>query len=209
MAENEEGKSPPLFEPVTLYDDSGNEVKAVNVEKVNELTGKIEALEKELSGLKEKDYNFDRFRHKTEEEKKEIIEGMTQKEKLLYERIDGLEKDRETEKMARMNETKDVVLDQLAGVDADLKKAIELQEKEFIGHALTPKEYEERLRKAYTLVKGYKPRANPLHTPLGTTYREPDISQKRYTDTEKGRKQYAAMYPDSSTVKKWKDEGKL
>ena len=200
-----EGTTKP-FEPVVLYDAEGNEVKAVQFEKYNEQTQKIDEMKKELDGYKDKDYNFDRFRHKTDAEKQEIIKDMSQKEKLLFEKIDNLEAEREQEKVARMGEAKQAVLEQLAGDNPDLKKAIELQEKEFIGQALTPKEYEERLRKAYTLVKGYKPKANPLHAPLGTTYREPNVDNKRFTDTPAGRAKFASMFPDSPQVVQWKKD---
>jgi ClpP class serine protease len=203
------GGTPPPFEPIILYDADGNAVKAVNVEKVTEITGQIEALKKEVENYKTKDLNFDRFRHKTEAEKQEILAEMSQKERLLYDKIDGLEADREKEKMARMGEAKDAVLDQLAGDNQDLRKAIELQEKEFIGQALSPKEYEERLRKAFTVVQGYKPKVNPLHTPLGSSYREPDVDNKRYTDTPEGRSKFAQLFPDSPQVRQWKKDGKI
>lgn len=193
----------------TFYDSEGNEVKGITAEKFEELSAKIAEAEKELSGLRNKDLNFEKFRTKTEAEKKEIIEGMSQKERLLYEKIESLETERETEKVARMSEAKDAVLSQLAGSDEALRQAIEAQEKEFIGAALTPKDYEERLRKAFTLVKGYKPKVNPLNSPIGAVYREPDTSKKRYTDTDEGRKKFAAMFPDSPTVQQWKKDGKL
>lgn len=193
----------------TFYDSEGNEVKGVAAEKYQELFAKITEAEKELSGLRNKDLNFEKFRQKTEAEKKEIIDGMSQKERLLYEKIESLEQERVTEKAESIKKASDLVLTELAGTDESRRQAIEAQEKEFNGEAKTPEEKAERLRKAALLIDSYKPKLNPLNSPLGTVYREPDTQKKRFTDTDEGRKRYAAMYPNSPTVQQWKKDGKV
>ncbi len=193
----------------TFYDRDSNEVKGVAAEKYQELLAKITETEKELSGLRNKDLNFEKFRQKTEAEKKEIVEGMTQKERLLYEKIESLEQERTGEKVANLKKAADMVLQELAGSDESRRQAIEAQEKEFNGEAKTPEEKAERLRKAALLIDSYKPKINPLNSPIGTVYREPNVDDKRYTDTDAGRRKYAAMFPDSPTVQQWKKDGKL
>lgn len=191
-----------VVEPLTLQDPEGNEVKAIPVEKYNEQAERIKKLEEDLSKLQNKDFNFENLRKKSEEEKSKIIDKMSTSQKMLYEQIEKLTVEKEQEYKTRMDEATKGVLDALCGSDEEARKAIELQEKEFIGEAKTPKEKEERLRKAYLLVKGTAPRANTLNSPLGTTYREPDMKRQKYTDTPEGSANYSRYFPNSPSQRK-------
>jgi len=165
-------------------------------EKVKEMENALKEKEEALSKLSGKDLNFQRLRHKTEQEVEDMKKKMTEKERLLLTEIMDLTKERDEEKTKRFEEVKNDVLNNLAGEDEELKKAISIAEKELIGDATTPKEIEERYRKAFMLAKGVSPTKNPIYSRYSSSYSEPDIKPKRFTDTEDGKEAIKTWFPD-------------
>lgn len=195
------------------FDADGNEVETLSPEEVEalkkqteeyegkakaaeELEIKLQEKEAELVKLSNKDYNFKRLREKTEEEVEEMKKKMSEKEKLLLTEVFDLTRERESEKNRRFQETKDEVLKSLAGGDESLQKSIEAAEKELSGEATTPKELEDRYRKAYILAQGERPKANPLFSGYSSSYSEPDLGKKNFADTEKGKESLKTWFPN-------------
>lgn len=196
-----------------LYDEDGNliegaatpeELKALQEKQAEleakaaqaaELDAKLKEKEDELAKLSSKDLNFKRLREKSEAELDEVRKKMTEKEKLLLTEVMELTKEREEEKNRKFLETKTEVLDSLSNGDESLKKAIELAEKELAGEAKTPKELEDRFRKAYILAKGEAPTRNPLFSGYSSSYREPNLEAKKFDETDKGKESIKTWFP--------------
>lgn len=186
-----------------LYDDDGNEVElGIEVDQIKELQEKaaktddmlkaMEEKEVELQKLRDKDINFDKFRHKSETEKEEIKSKLNAKEKMLMAEIEDLRTERETEKKSALDKHKDMVLNRLTA-DPDLRKSIELRVKEFAGEATTAEELEDRLRKSYILEVGSKPGVNPLNSYVPTNgYTE--YREQKFVDTQKGKESISAWF---------------
>ena len=189
-----------------LYDDDGNEVDLgvapdqikelqEKAAKAEELVKAMEEKENELQKLRDKDLNFEKFRHKTESEKEEIKSKLNAKEKMLMAEIEDMRAEREAEKKSALEKHKDSVLNRLTS-DPDLRKSIELRSKEFAGDANTPEELEDRLRKSYILEVGSKPPINPLNSFVPsngyTQYRE----NQNFVDTPKGKESLQTWFPD-------------
>ena len=197
-------------------DDYGDALTNEQIKELREKAEKAEELEtslaekeeelEELRKLKDKDINFEKFRNKSKEEKEAIMKKASKMKQMLAAEIEDLRGEVDEVKKHRMDEAKAAVLQQLAGEDADLIKQIEIQEKEFMGQAVTPAELEERYNKAYTLVKGSKPQVNKVfaHTPMQdhTTVQKNTI---RYTDTAEGKALFKEKFPH---IVKLEEKGK-
>ena len=185
--------------PVELFDDKGNKIEgALTGEAAKVLQEKAEKaaeLQAEVEKLREKELNFGKFRNKTETEKEEFKKSLSEKEKVLLTELEDLRKERDGEKKARLDRAKESVLAALAGDDADLRKSIEVQSKEFVGEPGTPEELEERYRNAYTLVKGKKPTINPLNQYIPNNgYTAPNTKEKKFVETGKGEEVYKSLF---------------
>jgi predicted nuclease with TOPRIM domain len=196
------------------YDADGNPVEGVlSPEEAEELKKQAEELEgklktaegleaqlkekeEELNKLSNKDYNFKRLREKTEAEVDEMKKKMSEKERLLLTEVFELTKEREAEKKARFDNARDEVLTALSGGDEALKKSIEAAEAELAGTAITEKDVEDRLRKAYILAKGESPKVNSIFSGYSSSYREPDTKPKKFSDTEQGKASLKEWFPE-------------
>ena len=190
---------------------TGEELTPEQITELQDKAGKTDELEtslaeketelEELRKLKGKDNNFQAFRNKTEEEKEKIMKKASETEQMLLKEMDDMRSTVEAGKEARMKEATDAVLQQIAGDDKEYKKEIELQEKEFIGYALTPKEKEERVLKAATLVKGQKPQVNKVfaHTPMAD-HTSPTKPNTRFTDTKEGQDILKDKFPEVAAL---------
>lgn len=198
----------------TLYDEDGNavegaaspeELKALQ-EKQTELEAKakeaedlglrLKEKEEALQKFSNKDFNFQKLRDKSEEEIAALKTKMSEKEKLLLDEVMELRREKDEEKSRRFAETKEEVLKQLSGGDDAKRKSIELAEKELVGEAKTPKELEDRYRKAFVLSQGQAPGRNPLYSGYSSTYREPDLTPKNFTETEQGKDSLRKWFPE-------------
>lgn len=199
---------------MAYYDEEGSEVEGIlppeEVTKLQEqlktleeksklaeeLDGKLKAKEEELQKLSSKDFNFQKLRDKSQEEVETLKSKMNEKEKLLLTEVMELTKERAEEKSRRFNEAKEEVLRSLTGGDEGIRKSIELAEKELAGEAQTPKELEDRYRKAFILAKGEAPKKNPLFSGYSSSYREPDLNPRNFTETEEGKESLQKWFPD-------------
>lgn len=196
------------------YDDEGNEIEGVlspeeakalqertaeleaKAQKAEELEAALKAKEEELTKLAGKDMNFKRLRDKTEAEVEELKEKMSEKEKVLLAEVMELTKERDSEKAARTQEATKRILDSLSGGDETLRKSIEVAEKELVGEAKTEQELEVRLRKAFILVQGTRPAKNPIYSGYAASYSDPDVTPKKFTETEEGQASLKAWFPN-------------
>jgi DNA repair exonuclease SbcCD ATPase subunit len=165
-------------------------------QKAVELEEALKQKEEELVKLSNKDYNFKRLRDKSEQEVEDMKKKMSEKEQMLLTEVVELTKERDLEKQARFNEVRENVLKSLSGDDEGLRKSIEAAEKELKGEALTPKELEERYRKAYILAKGVMPVRNPIYSGYVSSYSEPETGKRDFTETEEGKESLKAWFPE-------------
>lgn len=196
-----------------LYDDNGDPVegaldpeaakalqeKAAAADEALKKAGELEATLKEkeeaLGKLSKKDFDYGRLKDKTDAELTEMKKKMSEKEKMMLDEVVSLTKERDAEKEARYLEAKTEILNSLSGGDAELKKSIEEAEKDLAGEAKTPKELEDRFRKAYILAKGETPRRSPIFSGYSSSYREPDEKKERFTDSADGKASLTAWFP--------------
>lgn len=160
-----------------------------------ELETKLKEKEEELAKVSNKDLNFKRLREKSEAEVEDLKKKMTEKEKLLLNEVMELTKEKDAEKQARFDEAKEEVLKSLSGGDENKRKAIEMAEKDLAGEAKTPKELEDRYRKAFILSEGTAPTKNPLYSGYSSSYREPNLQPKAFTDTDQGKESLKKWFP--------------
>lgn len=185
--------------PKTMIDESGNEitafteeeVKAFDEQKSKELTEaqqKLEALNQELSKLKEKDLNFSHLRSQKEESEKKV-ESLKQ----------DFEKQIETVKKEVYESTlKDhysSMIESLSGGDEETKKKIEYHYNRLSDAATSKAEVEKKLRDAWALSQD-RP-ANTIansFASFGAAPIKPISSNHKWSDDEKelGKKLAAA-----------------
>jgi myosin heavy subunit len=203
-----------------FFDADGNEVEGVlppdeatklqeqvktfeeKAKQAEQLEVKLKEKEDELMKLSSKDYNFKKLRERSEEEIEEMKKKMSEKEKAMLTEVMETRRELDGERNKRFEETKDEVLKSLAGDDKNLRDLIEVNEKELNGTAKTPKELEERYRKAYILAKGESPKANPLFSGYASSYREPSLKKVRFTDTPEGQALFAEKFPKLAAMEK-------
>lgn len=150
-------------------------------------------LESELQKFRAKDLNFSRLRGKTEEEIAAMKEQMSEDQQILLEEVQSLRAEREKETTTKLTRTREAVLRDLAGDDAELKASIELQRKEW-NDTTDPEVEERRLRDAYTLIKGKKPSVSPLNQfSTNNGYAAPKV-KKNFVETETGKATYDAWF---------------
>lgn len=187
----------------TLYDSEGNpvelpvkpeEFKTV-LETKTELETKLAEKEAELSKLRDKDFNFASLRTKSEQEKEEIMKEFSAKEKAVYQELEAIRKERDEERASQLSEARNSYMRELTGGDEELTKQIELHEKEFAGEAKTPKEVQDRLTKAYTLVRGMRPSVNPINRYVPSGDQTQTGTRQRFSDTPDGEAFMKAHFP--------------
>lgn len=183
-----------------VFDENGNELEGglspEEAKVLKEQAAELAEAKEKLAKLEAKDMNFERFRHKTETEKQEILKTMTAKEQMLMKEIEAAQLQVESYQKNQMESAKEALLKQIAGDDLDYRKSIENQEKEFIGKAETPEQLKDRYIKAATLVKGKKPSVAPLNyfSPV-VDHTQPDVSTKKdFVETDKGVALYEKMF---------------
>ena len=165
--------------------------------KAESLMAELAEKNEKLKGFEGKEMNFTKVRdaaEKAEKEKEEIKSTLS--------------KELEDEKMARINDRKEVIIGAIAGKDEDLKKVIEFHYSKFSGEAKTPEEIEARVKEAYVLAT--KGQSNPVKGQqgaggsggtinAGTANREVDPEVKNWADEFN---KYGAGITDEALVKK-------
>lgn len=210
---------------MALHDENGAEVEgALNPTQAKELQDKLVAAEataakateletqlkeKEevLAKLSKKDFDYGRLREKTSAEIEDMKKKMSEKEKMMLDEVIATRKELDDKKQAEFDETRKEVLKSLSGGDQEKQKSIEAAEKLLAGEAKTPKELEDRLRKAYILDQGVAPTRNPIFSSYSPSYREPSEKKQRFTDTDEGKASLKAWFPNIAG-KVYKDEKK-
>lgn len=174
----------------------------VKAKKADELEAILKEKEDQFNKLSNKEYNFGRLREKTEAEINEMKEKMSVENRALLDEVVTLRTERDIERKKRFDEAKGSILEALSGGDEQLKTSIEAAEKDLTGEAITPKELEDRFRKAYILAKGERPKANPIFSGYSSSYREPNEKKKNWTETPDGQASYGSFFPNSPSQKK-------
>jgi len=174
-------------------------------QKAAELEAKLKEKEEQIAKLSNKDLNFTRFKDKTEAEVNEMKKKMTEKEKMLTTELYELTKERQVEKEKSYNEAKQEILNSLSKGDKDLAKRIEDQADSLAGEAVTASELEERLRKGFILAQGELPRANPIFSGYSPSYRDPNNTEKRFSETVTGKESITKWFPELA-AKIYKDK---
>ena len=117
--------------------------------KAEALMAELAEKNEKLKGFEGKEMNFTKVRDAAEKAEKEKEELKTK-----------LSKELEDEKIARINDRKEVVIGAIAGKNDELKKVIEYHYSKFSGEAKTPEEIEARAKEAYILAT--KGQSNPV-----------------------------------------------
>lgn len=163
--------------------------------RANELEKALQEKEVALAKLSNKDMNFQRLRDKTEAELNELRAKADDKQKVILNELIDLTRERDEEKQRSYNEAKEEILMSLSGGDAELRKRIELAEKELAGEAVTAKELEDRYRKSYILAQGAAPRANPIFSGYSVSYKDPDTKVANFSESEQGKESIKSWFP--------------
>ena len=124
------------------------QIEAEKAEK-EALMAEVAEKNEKLKGYEGKEMNFNKVRDAAEKAEKEKDEIKSK-----------LEKELDDERMARINDRKEVVIGAIAGKDEELKKLVEFHYSKFSGDAKTPEEIEARAKEAYVLAT--KGQSNPV-----------------------------------------------
>ena len=121
---------------------------------------------------------------------------MSEKDKLVLNEVMDLRREKaELEQRVEERTKRDIL--KSFGADEKLEKSIELALKEIggLGNAKTPEEIEARYRTAYIVAKGEAPGKNPIFAGYSASYREPDMADKKFTETERGQESLKKWFP--------------
>jgi len=143
----------------TYQDEEGNEIEAVSVEElakakeqaeeaIKEREEKIETLEKQLEGEKDKEKNFANLRKK-KQESDSVIEQLSEKVDSLADMLNQ----RNEHDAQQAEKTRDSILSEIAGEDKDLQEAIKLQYNKFEGSPISAAEIRERMEDSLAIVR--------------------------------------------------------
>lgn len=117
---------------------------------LSEKDKQIEEVQKELAGLKNKEFNFKKLRDMTESERSEL----TEKEKELMQRQDELEENQKSFTETVIQGHKNDALAVLAGDDKDLRDKIEYHYNRISDKATTKEDINKKVKDAYLLATG-------------------------------------------------------
>lgn len=145
-------------------------------EKINQLESgnkkfqeQITAMDSEMKGLKDKDFNFGKLRSSKKEERDELLKDFSEKERRLAEKMAELEGKFEEGQKRAISAYEDKVLSGLAGGDEDLKTKLRETAKIFKDAPSSEQEVSSLYANAYKIVKGSQPSINPLNAYSPTT----------------------------------------
>jgi len=118
--------------------------------QLKEKDTQVEELQKELTGLKNKEYNFKKLRDMTEDEKKEL----TTREVELIQRTEKLEEEQKSFSTRVVDGHKLDAFAVLAGDDAELLKKIQYHYERISDDATTRDEVNKKAKDAWLLANG-------------------------------------------------------
>ena len=124
----------------TLFDADGNEVEVPEqeeltalkekAEKVEGLEETLKAKEEQLTKYGDKEFNFKQFRESEEAKRNEMLEGFSEEKKMLILGKEGTEKQLDELRGLVVGETKESIISQIVGDDADAREKLEALVKE-------------------------------------------------------------------------------
>lgn len=194
-----------------FYNEDGDEVEGVLTpdeakelqEKITSFQTDLEAKERELEGLKNKDLNFSKLHKKTDAEREELLAEFNEREKKLATEISYLGQRMEEMQEAQTSSYKQELINELVGDDDEFRKKLEAQVSEFNGEPKTREEIYDRYKKAYIILQGEQPKISPINKFVpSSTYTAPQKKDTKFTDTERGKKAYGTWFKDSKINQK-------
>lgn len=183
-----------MNEEITEEVEKTSEEPEVNIEELKaqaarakELEEQLREKEEELEKYSDKEFNFNKFRKATKEEKDKMMEEFSEKERTLTEEVAKINERLEANEKRTLSDARDNVLFEL-GADEDMAKRLDEEVKEFLGTPTDAADVRRRYMKAYRIVAGGQPKASPLNrfAPV-TGYPEGPSKKDRYTDTKEGK----------------------
>ena len=167
-----------------------DEITQEELDSLRASAAKLAEMEPELQKLKEKDMNFENLRKAKEGSDKKVEVKETEIQRLTREqeeKFTKIEADNRKWREDQFAEQKDSYFKNLCGDDADLKAKIEFEMGNLIGEVNTPTQLQEKMSKAYLLVKGSRPSVSAFGK-MGTTAGPSNVdnSGKDFTDTAEG-----------------------
>lgn len=167
--------------------------------KTTEFETTLKEKEAELEKLSKKDFNFQRLREKSEEEITEMQKKMSEKDRAAFQEQLELSKEVGAMRKEKENEQKTGLLNRLGGNNEELKAKIEAEvmnaRKMYGVKSDVAVSLEDEYRRASIIVQGEIPRANPIFSGYRPSYTPPDLSEKPFTETEKGKESLKAWFP--------------
>lgn len=152
---------------------------------------KSEELEAEITKLKSKDTSFSKFKKMTEEEQAKSIE----EKEAMSKKISELESSIKANSEAQRKEVRDTLVSTFTGGDEDKAKEIMAEYNLLNMPDGTRSEIQARLAKAAKLA-GYEIKGDLSSIQFGSG-NEPAKTEKRFTDTEKGKAFFNSMFPNA------------
>lgn len=153
-------------------------------QKVDELSKQLQEKEEVLKKHETKEINFAAYRASTQEEQAKQRATWSAELRASFDDIEVLRNQMTVRDQKELEEKRTRLLAQYAGSDEELRKKIEVAEKD-----LNPSlSIEKRMENAFTIATGSRPQVNPLHAyyPSSdqTVYTE---KKERFTDTVDGK----------------------
>lgn len=195
-----------------LYDVDGNlvegalspdEVKSIQekAEQTDKYAADIAARDEELSKLREKDFNFKKFRDATKEQQDAMTKNFSEERKANLQINEGLSREFEEFRNETIEERKRMILDELSGGDQDLRKQIEETAKVKFGEQLlSKKNMQEGFYDAYTLIKGARPSIKPINRYAPVKEYFSPTGPVGYTKTTEGDANFRKWFPQVAAI---------
>ena len=139
--------------------EDGEEIDALSKEEVEkeieakakEFEDKETELNEKLKKFEDKEFNFKALREAKEEDKKKMLEKLSDTERKLFDEQEKNKTEFDDFKNGLLDEHKTVAIDKLCGDDEELKKKVDANFDDIIGETKTQKEMIEKVQKAYNM----------------------------------------------------------
>jgi len=141
------------------YDEEGEKVDAFSQEdldtKITEKTTEFETKESELneklSKYKDKDFNFKALREAKEDEKKKMMDELSEKDKIFYGEIEKIKNESDSFKSALTSSYKDNALKGIS-TDEEIQKKILVNYERISDAAITEEQVKQKMKEAYNML---------------------------------------------------------